>query len=149
MDFEPRAKSNRKIIVLLVIFGLANIIFWFFGSQLVMLWQTNFLPGQNWQAVYLADGQIFIGRIRGINSEGLELINAYNLQLTTVESGQAQSASLKLQTGSAQNVSLVRWGFYQPLKSRGTIFINRSAVIFWETLDDDAQAVLQIKALLK
>ena len=52
--------------------------------------------------------------------------------------------SFKLNGGS-NNLTLIKWGFNQPLKSEGELFITRAQIQFWEKLDKDSEVVKQLE----
>ncbi|MCC6934716.1 MAG: hypothetical protein IT406_03475 [Candidatus Yanofskybacteria bacterium] len=104
---------------------------------------------RGWQAVYLVNGDLYIGRIRSLDDRSLELKDAYYVSLGSNDGGPGQAASVKLQSGEFRTVSLVRWGFSQPLVSFGVLQIERSSVLFWESLSGDAEVVKQVEEARK
>ncbi|TSC90969.1 MAG: hypothetical protein CEN90_696 [Parcubacteria group bacterium Licking1014_17] len=146
-DINPRVGLGRaaaKILVVLILLVLITVLF---GPRLLMFGQNALLPFMSkWQVVYLANGEIYVGKISGMSGSQIKLKNAHNLQLANSEQITGQTTRLKLESSAAKNLSLIRWGFYQPLKSQGEIYISRQVVLFWETLDDDSQIVRQINA---
>lgn len=137
-----------SIILFLIVIAILNAIFWFWGPNIISFTQTRTLPfyKSRWQAVYMANGDIYIGQIKSISSHTIKLSNAYNLQIITNQVLPGQSPSLKLQTGAIKNIALVKWGFYQPLLSKGELYINRSAMFFWENLSSDSEIVKQLSS---
>jgi len=146
IGYRPKSKKGSYIVLVL---AFLIIVIWALGPKLVLYWKTNNLifNKNNWQAVYLVNGDVYIGQIKLMNDNIIELNSAYNLQITSGGQNQSQSTSLMLQNSSAKNIALIKWGFYQPLKSNGNLFINRFSVLYWENLDEGAEVVRQIKNL--
>ncbi len=109
------------------------------GSHLVVFEKSKI------QAVYMNDGSIYLGHIQSVSGSGIVLSNVYNLKLdASGQDQQGQSESLRLQSGSAKNVVLIKWGFYQPLQSDGSLHVSNSSILFWETLNPSSEVVKQI-----
>lgn len=82
------------------------------------------------QAVFLAGGQVYFGRIASLNPQFMRVGDIYYLRVNQqVQPGQEQGAN---------DVSLVKLGceLHGPTDE---MVINREQVIFWENLKDDGQ----------
>lgn len=94
----------------------------------------------------MTNGEVYIGKIRGFTYNTVRLSNAYLLHIVKAEETTASSKNFNIAGGPGSNVQLIKWGFQQPLKSKGELFISRSNVIFWEKLDKDSEVVKQLEA---
>ena len=121
------------------------ILFW--GPRAVLFFQTRFLPfSSGWEAVYMTNGEVYIGKIRGSTSQVIKLSDTYLVQVLKQDENNlgGKTNSFKLNGGS-NNLTLIKWGFNQPLKSRGELFFNRANIAFWEKLDKDSEVVKQLE----
>lgn len=92
------------------------------------------------QAVFLNGGQVYFGKITGINSTNLTLDNIYYLRVNQqVQPGQ---------TNNANDISLVKLGceLHGPEDS---MVINRDQIVFWENLKTDGQVAKAVQEYVK
>ena len=146
MQLKLKVPEKKTIVLILIIIGFVNILFWLGGPRFILFIQDTFTPfSSGWEAVYLNNGEVYVGHIRGSTRQVIKLSDAYILNV--VKSGEAEAASRKFNVAGSvgNNISLIKWGFYQPLKSRGELFISRSNVLFWEKLDKDSEVVKQLE----
>lgn len=94
----------------------------------------------------MTSGDVYIGKIKGSTSNVIKLSDAYLVQiLKQDENNSGGKANSFLLTGSSNNLTLIKWGFNQPIKSKGELFINRDNITFWEKLDNDSEVVKQLE----
>lgn len=137
---------SPTLITILILLALANVFYWFSGDRLTFYLETGFLPfSDNYSAVYMSGGNVFVGRITGVSSRVLKLSNTFLVQIPKTDQASGSSETIQLRDGSLSNLALLRWGFYQPLKSQGTLLVSRDAVLFLEKLDNDSEVVRQIR----
>lgn len=141
-------RSGGIFILIVIIVAIINIWYWFGASRFIFYLETGFpFFSSSWSAVYLADGNVLVGRITDITSGIVKLSDPYLIQVPKADqTASTSSQTLRLNAGNLSNISLVRWGFFQPLKSKEDLLVNRQAVLFLEKLDDDSAVVQQIKA---
>ncbi|MFA7286089.1 MAG: hypothetical protein WC052_00245 [Patescibacteria group bacterium] len=91
-----------------------------------------------WQAVFLANGQVYFGKLSGINRRYVTLSDIYYLQ---VSQGLQQAATPEGAPPQGQpNINLIKLG--QELHGpEDAMHIERSKVLFWENLKDDSRVV--------
>lgn len=118
------------VAVAVIILALAGLAF-FSGNN-----EAKAVNKDRYQAVFLNNGQVYFGNVRGLNSRFIDLRNIYYLQ-TNEQNATAQ------QNAGSNNVSLVKLGceLHAPFDQ---MVINRDQVIFWENLKDDSQVVKAI-----
>lgn len=139
---------NKKILIkIAVIAAVVIVVLGLWGPRTVLFFQTRFLPfSSGWEAVYMISGDVYIGKIKGSTSNVIKLSDTYLVQVLKQDEnnsgGKANSFRL---TGSSNNLTLIKWGFNQPLKSEGELFINRNNIAFWEKLDRDSEVVKQLE----
>lgn len=106
-------------------------------------WQSAIKPNQ-YQAVFLTNGQVYFGKIRAINSGYVNLTNIYYLQAQQAVQPQASGSIPQNQP----NLSLVKLGneIHGPEDS---MYIERSQVLFWENLKTDGKVAQAIDAYQK
>jgi hypothetical protein len=87
------------------------------------------------QAVFLNNGQVYFGNIKGVSRSSFDLQNIYYLQT----SGNSTDAT----AASSSNVSLVKLGceLHAPYDQ---MIINSDQVLFWENIQDSSQVAKAI-----
>lgn len=95
-----------------------------------------------YQAVFLTNGQVYFGKIRDITNESLKLEEVYYLQVQDP----VQPADKNKQ--QSQNLSLLKLGgeIHGP---ENMMVITREQTLFWENLSDDGKVVQAIKQAKK
>lgn len=89
-----------------------------------------------WQAVFLANNQVYFGHVQNYNRKYLRLKDVYYLQVAQpLQQGQE----------SAPNLNLVKLGreLHGPEDS---MFIPKDKVLFWENMKPDSQVVKSIES---
>lgn len=93
--------------------------------------ESRLVEKNNYQAVFLDNGQVYFGKINSLNGSHLDLVNIYYLSVSdsteTTEDAEAK-----------QNVTLRKLGceLHGPTDR---MVINREHVVFWENLRSDAK----------
>ena len=133
MKIEIKIPSKKILTGLLAGITVLIVVVLFWGPRLVLFFQTRFLPfSSGWEAVYMANGEVYIGKIRGFTSNTIKLNDSYLVQVLKQDENNlgGKTNSFKLNGGS-NNLTLIKWGFNQPLKSEGELFITRAQIQFW------------------
>ncbi|MBI4101229.1 hypothetical protein HY441_02025 [Candidatus Microgenomates bacterium] len=101
--------------------------------------RDRFVNDNQYQAVFLSNGQVYFGQLSGLNDKYVVLENIYYLQ---------QDQNQQVQSGDNQNqqtnVSLVKLGneLHGP---EDQMFIARDQILFWENLKADGKVSQAIK----
>lgn len=101
--------------------------------------EGNSVDGDKYQAVFLSDGQIYFGKLSGLNKEYVVLEDIFYLQVE-------QEVQPDRTTSEAQTqISLAKLGneLHGP---EDMMHINPEQILFWENLKDDGQVVSAITA---
>jgi len=85
-----------------------------------------------YQAVFLANNQIYFGKLRNIDSLFPVLDDVYYV---------------KLEDENATSGRLVKLGIIEPHGPKDQMIINRDHILFWENLKDDSQVIQTIRSL--
>lgn len=95
-----------------------------------------------YQAVFLTNGQVYFGKIRDLTNESLKLEEVYYLQVQDP----VQPADKNKQ--QSQNLSLLKLGgeIHGP---EDKMIITREQTLFWENLSNDGKVVAAIKQAKK
>jgi hypothetical protein len=147
---EPNAETTGRsgssiwpwLFLTVVLLALAVLAF-VFKDTLINGRESN--AGKNvepsYQAVFLANGQVYFGRLSEPNSQYVTLKDIYYLQ---VVQQQLQGQQYSQQTGQAPQISLVKLGneLHGP---EDEMKISRSQILFYEDLKPDSQVVKAIK----
>jgi hypothetical protein len=140
-----RLTSNNKwlnlmsLIVLLGVAGLVITIAVMFSRTTVAA-EYELVEPENYQAVFLNNGQVYFGDITELNSQYVRLNNIYYLTQTTSTDPKAAASS---------DYTLVKLGCQQIHSPFDQMVINREQVTFWENLSDDGKVVTSINDFIK
>lgn len=127
------AKSGvvgKLLVVSLIVVSIA--ITAFVGYAIIRgVGSGNLVKSDQYQAVFLADGQIYFGKLTGIGEEYATLEDIYYLQ---VQQEVQPDTTAEPQT----QISLAKLGneLHGP---EDQMFINVDQILFWENLKDDGQ----------
>ena len=93
----------------------------------------------NYQAVFLTNGQVYFGKVDKMNSSTTTLKDIYYLQVQQVQPAPEQTADQ-----SQGKLTLIKLGneIHGPEDS---MTINNSQIVFWENLKNDGKVVDAIK----
>ena len=123
--------ATKTLVLLLIIASLLVIVT--MGLSLLSKRQS-IIKQEQYQAVFLANGNVYFGKLRGASSEYVRLEDVFYLN------NQAPSADQNQQS----NLSLIRRG--EEIHGPETeMFIARDQILFWENLKDDGKVVQAIK----
>ncbi|GEM_PF-6446246 len=148
MKIEIKIPSKKTLTGLTVGIAVLIVLILFWGPRLILFFQTRFLPfSSSWEAVYMTNGEVYIGKIRGSTFDTIKLNDTYLVQISKQSENDSGSKTNTYKiNGTSNNLTLIKWGFNQSLKSAGELFITRSQVQFWEKLDKDSEVVKQLEA---
>lgn len=129
MGGRGNAWPHLAMIVLIIVLG------W-------LWWRGNAMSGfdQDWQAVFLSNGQVYFGKVAKQNKTEIKLEDIYYLQVTRPLQ---QTAEGQEQANTQGELSLVKLGneLHGPTDA---MHINRDQVLFIEDLKDDSNVVTAI-----
>ncbi len=99
----------------------------------------------DYQAVFLTNGQVYFGKLQNAQGDYLKLTNIYYLQVDSnvQQAGGANATAQKAATDSS-NVQLIKLGneLHGP---RDEMQLNKEQVLFWENLKGDSKVSEAIK----
>jgi len=104
--------------------------------------QNKFVKTNDYQAVFLTNGQVYFGNVKAINDDYIQLQNIYYLTQNT-------STDSKGNTTTDGNYTLVKLGCQQIHDPIDEMVIERSQVSFWENLNSSGKVVTSIKQFQK
>ncbi len=99
---------------------------------------TKQIQGNQYQAVFLTNGQVYFGKIKSLTKEGYSLRDIYYLQVKDGKTPDTQAPADK-----NQSLSLAKLGseLHGP---DDAMYIQSNQVLFWENLKNDSQVVKAI-----
>ena len=104
--------------------------------------ESQYIAKDNYQAVFLENGQVYFGKISALNQRFINLQNIFYLN------SQSQSSSENKETNKTDQFTLIKLGC--ELHGPGDqMIINRDKITFWENLKDDGQVVKTINEWIK
>lgn len=121
------------VVLIIVLVAVAGMLLWKYkGTQTS---STNINKDQ-YQAVFLANGQVYFGNMANPGADYVTLSNIYYLQV--------QQSVQPAEEGKQPQVSLTKLG--QELHGpEDEMHISRDQVLFWENLKNDSTVVKAIK----
>lgn len=130
--------SFLGVLVLIVVFVGAG--YWVYSGSGLLVPRPD---GKKWQAVFLANGQVYFGKLSGINRTYVTLSDIYYLQVSQPLQQPAEGAPQQ-----QPNINLIKLGdeLHGP---ENTMYIERSKVLFWENLRNDGRVVQAISQAKK
>ena len=99
--------------------------------------EASEINGNQYQAVFLTNNQVYFGKITDLNNEYLVLTDVFYIE--TPSQGQASTATAN------QNYTLRKLGTSELHSPEDKMVINREQVTFWENLKESSQVVTKIK----
>ena len=146
-DNKKGGKQNYNIFHLsdvALVFSIAILILAVAGSIFIGKPTNEYssVDKEKMQAVFLNGGQVYFGRVRGLNPQFMRLYDIYYLRVNQqVQPGQTQNQG-------SNDVSLVKLGceLHGPTDE---MVINREQVIFWENLKTDGQVAKAVEEYKK
>ncbi len=100
--------------------------------------EASSLNKDKYQAVFLANGQVYFGSVDELSSDYIKMSGIYYLTQASNKDGTASG-----------NYTLVKLGCQQIHYPDDAMVITRSQVTFWENLNDDGQVVKKIQEFQK
>lgn len=96
--------------------------------------EKSYIENERLQAVFLNGGQVYFGNITDLNDKYLRMENIFYLRVNQVVQPNQEGTQ---QQASQNDISLVKLGceLHRPTNE---MLINRSQVVFWENLKDEA-----------
>jgi len=135
METEMHSSHKDKRVVFWVVLAIILV------AVIWGLTKFGWLPGKNnFQAVFLNNGQVYFGKLSRGYGDFMDLRNIYYLQITQpIQPGEANSTS---------NINLVKLGneLHGPTDE---MRINRESILFVEDLRADSRIVQAIEQLEK
>lgn len=104
--------------------------------------ESNEINKEEYQAVFLSNGQVYFGKISDLNSKYLVLRSVFY-----IENNNNSNTSNTSQQNS--NYTLRKLGTTELHKPQDKMVINRDTVTFWENLKEDSQVVTKITEYYK
>ena len=122
------------VIALLVIFSAG----WWLMNGFI----DSGIDSSKYQAVFFDNGQVYFGKLKGVNSEYMQLTEIYYLQNDSTETGASQDPQSSSTT--AGDVQLVKLGdeIHGP---EDKMIISREKIQFYENLKSDSKVSTTIK----
>lgn len=127
--------------VTIVVVALA--VFLYFGGPS----EAKLINKEKYQAVFLTNGQVYFGKIKGVNGKYLDLRDIYYLNVNQQVQPNQQGQNGQSNQQTQASITLVKLGceLHKPVDQ---MIINREQVTFWENLKDDGQVAKAIQRWL-
>lgn len=140
LDNSNSKKMIMTAVVVVAILIVAALAFW--GWKQMAGGASGFIKGNQYQALFLTNGQVYFGKLSNVDDTYVKLSDIYYLQVQqTVQPDANKNAN---NNNSNPQVSLAKLGseLHGP---EDTMLVNRDQVLFWENIKDDGKVVQAIK----
>lgn len=135
----------------LIVFGgiiLVTIFFWFGVERITLYFETHSPFPKNWQEVHLINGDVFYGKVAGLNGEVMKLMNAYELQ--KFSKAPATGGAKIYDASGSENFNL---GAQVPepqerrilVPKSQTVYLSREAILYWQDVAPADEAARLLK----
>lgn len=114
-----------------------------FGDKLpgpAAFWKSE----KPYYVVHLTNGQIYYGQIMSADDSTIKMADVYYFESYKEAQSVATSQNYALQGQEQTIFRLVRRGTDKPATTDHDLYVNRSAVLFWEKLADDSDMMKMI-----
>jgi hypothetical protein len=97
------------------------------------------IKSKQYQAMFLTNGQVYFGKISGLDNSYVRLTDIYYLQTQPAQPNSGSST-----TQSQQNLTLAKLGgeLHGP---EDNMYVAKNQILFWENLKDGGKVVQAIK----
>ena len=141
---EPHGRHWMQMMQLIVLVGIAILLL---GIALVFTRgndgnEAKYIEKAKYQAVFLANGQVYFGKVSSLTGKYIYLNDVYYLTQNNADASAANAAS-------SSSYSLTQLGKCQIHDPSGQMVINRDQVTFWENLQSNGKVVTSINQLKK
>lgn len=139
--FHKPSFGSKLLVVVLIVAALAIT-----GALAAGVWKsfenTNLVNSDQYQAVFLDNGQVYFGKLASLNSNYVELTDIYYLQVD-----QQVQPDQDGQDTTQQQISLAKLGneLHGP---EDKMYVNPDKIVFWENLKADGQVTQAINSYL-
>lgn len=140
-SIAPEAPKKRLPIIIGAVVSLVLLLgagWWFTSGGFV----DSGIDSSKYQAVFFDNGQVYFGKLKGVNSEYMQLTEIYYLQNDSTETGASQDPQSS--STAAGDVQLVKLGdeIHGP---EDKMIISREKIQFYENLKSDSKVSTTIK----
>lgn len=140
--------TESKVVVVLIVFASVVVLATIMASFFVRAnGVDDLIKNDQYQAVFLSNGQVYFGKIMGVDNGTMVVEDVYYLQVDQqIQPEQDGSPGAQAQTNGEPQVSLAKLGgeLHGP---EDQMFISTGEVVFWENLNgaDESQVVNAIE----
>lgn len=138
----PNAAS--KVLVVVLIVAAVSVILAFGARALSSFRTTSLVMDDRYQAVFLDNGQVYFGKLSGVNGEYIKLTDIFYLQVEQqIQPDQEKAGSSASTANDQTQIRLAKLGseLHGP---EDTMYVLRSKVVFWENLKNEGDVVKAI-----
>ncbi len=134
--------EELRISTFIVVVGGALILvalaLWFWSSPISKT-QLDYVVSNQYQAVFLTNGQVYFGKVTALNKDYMVLNDIYYLQSSSNSTSNPQPSSKN------NDLTLVKLGLNELHAPEDRMVISQSQVSFWENMKDSSKVVSAIK----
>lgn len=138
-------KGNKILLYALYVIVIAALVYVGYITKGFGIWKnktTGTSQNSEWQAVFLTNGQVYFGKLSGVNSDFVTLKDIYYLQVQKAVQPSDQNSA------DQSKVSLIKLGneLHGPMDE---MKISRTQILFYENLKADGKVVQAIDKYIK
>ena len=132
-----------KLLVFVLTIAATAVILAFGLSAFSAFRNTNLVMGDRFQAVFLDNGQVYFGKLSGVNSEYVKLTDIFYLQVEQQIQPDQERAGETNNNDQQTQIRLAKLGneLHGP---EDVMYVQRSKIVFWENLKNEGDVVKAI-----
>lgn len=138
-------KTKKFWLFVIIIFVLLSASLATFYKPFTQLGKKVLFRQPTYYAVHLNNNQVYYGQIKSIKPETIVLADVYYLESYEAQPEPSAGETFQIQPSPQTIYNFVKRGSVDPLLTNNVLFINRSAVLFWEKLKPGSQIVKLIE----
>lgn len=133
-----------KVLVFVLTIAAISVILAFGLSAFGAFRNTSLIMDDRYQAVFLDNGQVYFGKLSGVNSEYVKLTDIFYLQVEQqIQPDQEQADGSSSNSDDQTQIRLAKLGneLHGP---EDVMYVQRSKIVFWENLKNEGDVVKAI-----
>lgn len=138
---KPKKRFVVPIIIVVAVVVLA-VGGWFAWSK--MQSSNSGIDSSKYQAVFFTNGQVYFGKLTGLNDDQMKLTDVFYLQTQASENSEKDSKNPQDSSTDQSSVQLIKLG-NEVHGPEDAMVISRDQVLFYENLKNDGKVATTIK----
>ena len=141
----PKEEKSKKRFVLPILIAIVVIILAISGFvALTGKSGAAGIDGSKYQAVFFTNGQVYFGKLSGVNSDQMKLTDVFYLQTQASQGDEKDSKNPQDSSTDQSNVQLIKLG-NEVHGPEDAMILSKDQILFYENLKNDGKVATTIK----